>query len=187
MGASGEALDVGSAYLAITLPATVFLGLGMAFAGILRAVGDARRAMYVTLIGAIVTAILDPIFIFGLGLGVEGAAIVTLFSRLVFVAVGLYGAVGKHDLVAKPRAEATLSDLPRMMAIAIPAILTNLAAPVANAYSMRVFSHFGDPVVAAFAIMDRITPVAFGVLFALSASRYLRPFARSWGRILARD
>ncbi len=52
MGASGEALDVGSAYLAITLPATVFLGLGMALAAILRAVGDARRAMYVTLIGA---------------------------------------------------------------------------------------------------------------------------------------
>ncbi len=170
LGASGEALDVAAMYLVFTLPATVGLGLGMALAAILRGVGDARRAMYVTLAGALATAILDPIFIFGLGLGVKGAAIVTIFSRLVFVAVGLFGAVGKHDLVAWTRFSATLPDARVLMGIAVPAILTNVAAPVANAYAMRIFSHFGDPVVAAFAIMDRISPVAFGVLFALSGS-----------------
>lgn len=169
-GARGAALEVGATFLAITLPATIFLGLGMSLAALLRAVGDARRAMYVTLAGAIVTACLDPIFIFGFGLGVEGAAIVTLISRLVLVAVGLHGAVRKHGLVGRPDPMAVVFDLPAMMAIAIPAILTNLAAPVANAYSMRVFSHFGAAVVAAFAINDRVTPVAFGVLFALSGS-----------------
>lgn len=170
IGASGEALAVASRFLVFTLPATVGLGLGMALAGLLRAVGDARRAMYVTLAGAIVTAILDPIFIFALGLGVEGAAIVTVISRFVFLAVGLYGAGRVHDLIARPRGAAAWSDLPAIMGIAVPAVLTNVAAPVANAYAMRVFSHFGDPVVAAFAIMDRIAPVAFGVLFALSGS-----------------
>ena len=50
--------------------------------GLLRAVGDARRAMYVTLSGAIVTAILDPTLIFGLGLGVYGAAWATVASAL---------------------------------------------------------------------------------------------------------
>jgi putative MATE family efflux protein len=169
-GASGETLEVSATYLAITLPATIFLGLGMALAAVLRAVGDARRAMFVTLSGAIVTAIFDPIFIFGLGLGVNGAAIVTLFSRLVFVAVGLNGAMRKHDLVARPHPQAALSDFSVLMRIAVPAILTNLATPVANAYSMRIFSHFGEAVIAAFAIMDRITPVAFGVLFALSGA-----------------
>jgi Na+-driven multidrug efflux pump len=170
LGAQGESLDVASTYLLFTLPATVGLGIGMALSGILRAVGDARRAMYVTLCGAVATAILDPIFIFALGFGVNGAAIVTIFSRLVFVAVGIYGAVFKHDLVATPRAEAAWTDTPALMGIAVPAILTNVAAPFANAYSMRIFSHFGEPVVAAFAIMDRISPVAFGVLFALSGS-----------------
>ncbi|ACK50776.1 MATE efflux family protein [Methylocella silvestris BL2] len=170
LGASGPALDVGSAYLMLTLPATVGLGLGMALAAILRAVGDARRAMYVTLSGAVVTAILDPIFIFALGLGVEGAAIVTVLSRIVFVVVGLRGAVGRHDLVAWPRMSAALADAGILMAIAVPAILTNIAAPVANAYAMSVFSQFGAPVVAAVAIMDRVSPVAFGVLFALSGS-----------------
>jgi Na+-driven multidrug efflux pump len=56
------------------------------------------------------------------------------------------------------------------MAIAVPAVLTNLATPVANAYTMRIFSHFGEAVVAAFAIVDRLNPMAFGVLFALSAA-----------------
>jgi Na+-driven multidrug efflux pump len=81
LGASGEALDVASTYLVFTLPATIGLGLGMALAGILRGVADARRAMYVTLSGALATAVLDPIFIFGLGLGVKGAAIVTPHFR----------------------------------------------------------------------------------------------------------
>ena len=170
IGARGMALDVASTYLAITLPATVLLGLGMALASILRAVGDARRSMYVTLAGAVATALLDPVFIFGLGLGVTGAAIVTLLSRFVFVAVGLNGAIRMHDLIATPDRKAASLDLVPIMAIAIPAVLTNLAAPVANAYTMRIFSQFGEAVVAAFAILDRLNPMAFGVLFALSSA-----------------
>ncbi len=169
LGAEGQALETGKLFLIWTVPASVFLGVGMAFAAILRAVGDARRAMYVTLFGAIATAVLDPIFIFGLGLGVEGAAIVTVLSRFVIASVGFYGAVLKHDLVAKPKLAEALADLAPLMKIAVPAIATNLAAPVANAYTMRVFSRYGQEVVAAFAIIDRVTPVAFGVLFALSS------------------
>jgi putative MATE family efflux protein len=169
-GARGRALEVGGIYLAFTLPATVLLGLGMALAAVLRAAGDARRSMYVTLAGGIATAILDPIFIFGFGLGIYGAAIVTLISRTVFVIVGFHGAVVKHDLIGRPTLPALWVDLPAMLTIAIPAILTNLAAPVANAYAMRIFSQFGTPTVAAFAIIDRVTPVAFGALFALSSS-----------------
>jgi Na+-driven multidrug efflux pump len=86
------------------------------------------------------------------------------------VAVGLNSAIRKHDLVARPCRSAALADLKAMMSIAIPAVLTNLAPPVAGAYSMRVFSRFGEAVVAAFAIVDRLTPMAFGVLFAMSAA-----------------
>jgi putative MATE family efflux protein len=169
-GARGITLDVASAYLAITLPSTAVLGLAMGLGGILRAAGDARRSMHVTLSGAIATAILDPLFIFGLGLGVTGAAIVMTIARFIAVAVGLNNAIRKHDLVARPCRAAALLDLKAMMSIAIPAVLTNLATPVAGAYSMRVFSRFGEAVVAAFAIVDRLTPMAFGVLFAMSAA-----------------
>ncbi len=169
-GARGEALAVGSVYLRMVLPATVCLGVGMALASILRGVGDAKRAMYVTLGGAAVTACLDPIFIFVLHLGIYGAAIVLVISRLSLLLVGLHGAVRVHDLVERPKLRAVWADIRPVAYIAAPAILTNLAAPIANIYVLRVFSAFGEAVIAAFAIMDRVTPVAFGVLFALSGS-----------------
>ena len=169
-GARGEALSVGSFYLRMTLPATVFLGVGMAFSAVLRGIGDAKRAMYTTLGGALVTACLDPVLIFGLHLGITGAAIVLVISRFSLLLVGWYGAVRVHDLVERPRLAHVFADVRPMATIAAPAVLTNLATPVANIYAMHVFSAFGEPVIAAFAIMDRVTPVGFGVLFALSGS-----------------
>ena len=49
--ARGEAAAVASRFLAIAIPANIAFALGMALSGVLRAVGDARRAMYVTLAG----------------------------------------------------------------------------------------------------------------------------------------
>lgn len=170
LGARDAALAIADTFLLITLPSNVLLAAGMAFSGVLRAVGDAKRAMYVTLFGAIATAITDPILIFGLGLGVEGAAIATCISRFVIMAAGFHGAVFKHGLVARPERRQTLLDVAPMMTIAGPAILTNLAAPVATSYMLSVFASFGEPIVAAFAIIDRVTPVAFGFLYALSGS-----------------
>jgi Na+-driven multidrug efflux pump len=48
--------------------------------------------------------------------------------------------------------------------------MANVAAPVSSAYTLRVFSDFGEAAIAASAIIDRVTPVAFGVVFALTAS-----------------
>jgi Na+-driven multidrug efflux pump len=52
----GESAEVASKFIAISIPANVPLAVGMTFAGVLRAVGDARRAMYVTLSAGIATA-----------------------------------------------------------------------------------------------------------------------------------
>jgi putative MATE family efflux protein len=170
LGAHGEAHAVASSFLAITMPANFLMASGMALQGLLRAAGDARRAMYVTLIGAIVTAILDPLLIFGLHMGVQGAAVSTVISRLVFVGVGLWGAVHVHGLVGRPQRGAVVTDMKPMWAIAAPVILTNLATPVGNTYAWRIFASFGEGTMAALAIVDRVTPVAFGVLFALTGS-----------------
>ncbi len=168
--ASGEPLRVASRFLAITIPANVPMALGMAMSGVLRAVGDARRAMYVTLSGAIVTAILDPTLIFGLGLGVYGAAWATVASRLCFFLVGWRGSVQVHDIVAKPNLKAARGDFGPIMAIGFPAMMANLATPVGSAYTIRVFSDIGEAAIAAGAVIDRVTPVAFGVIFALTGS-----------------
>lgn len=170
LGARGATLAAGADYLHIALPATAFLGIGMAFSSILRGVGDAKRAMYVTLTGAVVTSCLDPLLIFGLHLGITGAAIVLVISRFSVLVAGWSGAVRVHDLVARPRLTSAWRDLAPLGTIAGPAVLTNIATPVANIYVVHVFSRFGEAAIAAFAIMDRVTPVAFGVLFALSGS-----------------
>ena len=168
--ARGEPLEVASHFLAISLPSNLFLAVGMAMSGVLRAAGDARRAMYVTLSGAIVTSILDPLLIFGLGFGVYGAAWATVASRLCFVIVGWQGAVRVHNMVARPNLNAARGDFGPIMAIGFPAIMGNLATPVGVAYTARVFSDYGEAAMAASAIIDRITPVAFGVIFALTGS-----------------
>jgi putative MATE family efflux protein len=170
IGATDELFPISQRFLWITLPSNALMALGMGFSGILRAVGDAKRAMYVTLAGGIVTAILDPILIFGLGLGIYGAAITTVISRLVFVLVGYWGAVQVHGLVARPSLRAMVADAKPMFAIALPAMLTNVATPVAGAFLAGVLARFGEGAIAANAIVDRLVPVAFGGLFALSGA-----------------
>jgi Na+-driven multidrug efflux pump len=170
MHAQEPAASVASALLAIIIPANIPMALGMALSGVLRATGDARRAMYVTLSGGVVTAFTDPLLIFGLGLGVYGAAWATVISRLVFLAVGLYGAVRVHDLVGLPTPSGVRRDLTPVMGIGLPAIMANLATPVAAVYITRVWSDFGVEVVAGGAIVDRVIPLAFGVIFALTGS-----------------
>ncbi len=168
--AHGEPAEVASKFIAISIPANVPLAMGMAMSGVLRAVGDARRAMYVTLSAGIATAFLDPLLIFGFGLGVYGAAWATVLSRLILLAVGWHGAIVVHDLVARPKLNAARGDFGPIMAIGFPAIMANMATPVGSAYTLRVFSDLGEPAIAAAAIIDRVTPVAFGVIFALTGS-----------------
>jgi len=180
LGAHGESLAVATSFLWITLPSNALMALGMGLSGVLRAVGDAKRAMYVTLAGGIVTAALDPLLIFGLGLGPDGAAWATVLSRVVFLAVGFHGALRVHRMIARPTLAALRRDARPTFAIAAPAIMTNLANPIANACFFGIIARFGDQVIAASAIIDRLVPVAFGVLFALSGA--VGPIlAQNWG------
>jgi Na+-driven multidrug efflux pump len=136
--------------------------------------------MYVTLAGGLMTAVVDPILIFGLNLGVNGAAICVVLSRLVFALVGWHGAVKVHGMAAMPKPLEALADARRIADIAVPAILTNIATPLSLAVVARIVSDFGPAAIAANAVIDRLTPIAFGALFALSGS--VGPIlAQNWG------
>lgn len=170
LGAVGRTHDLAARYLFILTPAMPALTLAMTSASVLRSVGDARRAMNVTLYGAVVNTILDPIFILAMGLGIEGAAWATVVARIVFMIVGLYGVVAVHGLIARPRLPAFLADVPAFAKVAVPAILTNVATPASNAYVTAAIAIYGDGAVAGWAIIGRILPVAFGAIYALSSS-----------------
>jgi putative MATE family efflux protein len=170
IGAKGETLTLATRFLQIVIPSMPIMGLGMAASGVLRGVGDAKRAMYVTLGSGLAAAILDPLFIFGFGLGIDGAAISTVLSRFVMLAIGIYGAHYVHRLIKLPDWSAFLSSAKPFFAIGVPAVLTQLATPVGNTYVTAEIAAFGDSAVAGWAIIGRVLPVAFGVVFALSGA-----------------
>ena len=170
IGATGRTLAIADRFLWMVVPSTVFLGLGMMYSAILRAVGDARRAMWVTLMGGIVTAILDPVFIFALGLGVDGAAVTSIISRIAMALIGMRGVTLVHRLTAPPQLSAVLGDVKPIAAIAVPAVLTNIATPFGNGIVTAMIARYGDSAVAGWAVLGRLVPVAFGAFFALSGS-----------------
>ena len=80
LGAEGETKRLSQTFIWTMIPGYILIGGELSCAAILRAIGDARRAMYLTLASAIVTLCADPIFIFSLDLGIQGAAIATVLG-----------------------------------------------------------------------------------------------------------
>ena len=170
LGATGVTADLALRFTRWVLPSAPLLGAGMCISALLRALGDGKRAMYVTLSAAAAVAVLDPLFIFGFGWGLDGAALATGTARLVMVCVGLYGLVRVHHLLAWPtRAELVTTAKP-FFAIGLPSILTQVATPVGNAFVTAAIAPFGDSAVAGWAIVGRIIPVAFAALYGLSGA-----------------
>jgi putative MATE family efflux protein len=170
LGATGLTLIYATEYLQILLPSMPLLALGMVAAGALRALGDAKRAMMCTLAGGLVNLILDPIFIFGLGFGVKGAAYASVCARAALFLVAAYSLINVHHLIARFNWKIFRHDLASVLAIAIPALLTTMATPVGAAFVTRMISGFGDSYIAGYAVIGRVIPVAFAMVFALSGA-----------------
>ncbi|MBT8408953.1 MAG: polysaccharide biosynthesis C-terminal domain-containing protein, partial [Alphaproteobacteria bacterium] len=152
------------------VPSLPFLMVGMIGGAILRAHGDARRAMMATIWGAVVNAVLDPILIFGLDLELTGAALASVAARIAIGGVALYPIIRFYGGIRPPSLGGLMRDLPAVATIAVPAILTQLATPIGQAYVTRSMAVYGEAAVAGMAIVARMTPVAFGVIFALSGA-----------------
>ena len=170
MGASGETLELASGYLRIIIPSLPLLLIGMVGGAILRAHGDAKRSMNATLMGGLVNAVLDPILIFGLNLELTGAAIASVCARVAIAIWALLPIIRHHSGIIRPKVAQLIADLQPLAVIAFPAILTQLATPIGQAYVTRSMAAFGEEAVAGMAIVARITPVAFGIIFALSGA-----------------
>ncbi|NNE51164.1 MAG: MATE family efflux transporter [Sulfitobacter sp.] len=170
LGARGETAGLAVHFLRIVVPSMPFLILGMMGGAVLRAHGDARRAMMATIAGGVVNAVLDPILIFGLDMELTGAAIASVIARLVICVMALLPVMRIYDGIAPPKAAGMARDLRPILAIAFPAILAQIATPVGQAFVTRAMAGYGEEAVAGMAIVGRLIPVAFGVIFALSGA-----------------
>ncbi len=171
LGATGTTLEYAVSYLRIVIIGAPFMAIGMAANGVLRALGDAKLSMYTTLLGGIVNAVLDPLLIFGLGWGLEGAAYASLLSRLSIGFIGLYYVTRVYRFW---NPDFSLSHFKKCLkpinAIAVPSMLTNLATPIGGAFTLSILSQFGPEVIAGHSVIGRVIPVAFVMLFALSGA-----------------
>lgn len=170
LGATGQTLQYAISYSSIVLPSMPILVLGMSMAAGVRAIGDARRSMWATVLGSLVNGVLDPIFIFTFGWGLEGAAIASVVARFVVLIFAWHALHRVHALPCKINLGEFMTNVRPILIIAAPAVLTNLATPISSGFVLRTMSQFGDSAVAGAAIMGRIAPVAFAAVFALSSA-----------------
>lgn len=170
LGADGRAFDLAKSYMQIVLPSMPILAVAMAASGVMRALGNAKQAMYLTLMGGAVNAVLDPVLIFGFGWGIEGAAAATVIARIAMLVYGIWLINVKNQLLGLPDLSCALQDLRAYCQTAIPAALTNLSTPIGVAYVTAEMAQFGDAAVAGSAIVGKLQPLAFAGLFALSGS-----------------
>ncbi|WP_022940825.1 MATE family efflux transporter [Psychromonas hadalis] len=170
MGAKGEELKEAIIYLRIIVPSLPILALSMQMSATLRSLGDAKHAMYATLVAGIVNALLDPIFIFVLGMDLQGAAIASVLARFSALFVGIFYVVFKYKMITLPRFKLFSLDLKIISSIALPAMLTQIATPLGNIYVTYEVAQFGTEYIAGWAIIGRVIPVAFGMMFAVSGA-----------------
>src|SRR5690349_11383193 len=81
-GASNDVLPFARDYLSIILLGTLFNMLSMGMNSLIRAEGNPQKAMITLAVGPILNVILAPIFIFGFGWGMQGAALATDLAQL---------------------------------------------------------------------------------------------------------
>ncbi|WP_396610265.1 MATE family efflux transporter [Haloferax sp. S1W] len=159
-----EAIRLGAEYLKIVGLGVPFAGLNLIGSRVLVGSDDAYTAMVLRASGAVINIALNAALIFGLGMGVVGAALGTVLSNVVVTsafAIGLsrgsLPGVGRFPVTIDPFGQfvdpATLRDL---VDIGLPVMGRGLVWTVAEFPMLAILDGFGQEVVAAFVIARRI-------------------------------
>ena len=141
----------------------------------IRARGNALLESKIISAAALLNLVLDPLFIFGwLGfpeLGLKGAAVATLVSvstMLTFTIWHLHFRLHVFAPVIAPIRD-VLDSWKHMLAIGIPAMITNAIIPVSAGIVVAMVAKYGVDAVAGYGIAMRLEPMALIPFYALSA------------------
>ena len=170
LGATGEVAHLAKLFVWTISPGFIFLAGALSTSFSLRGIGDAKRAMYNTMTAALVTLALDPLFIFQFGWGIQGTAAANAIAYVLAFGVGLYSLGIKQRFLAWPSWAGLKRDFPAVWSIALPSLMAQLATPFAAGYMTYVMAPYGNAVVAGGTVVNRVVPVAFGVVFSLSGA-----------------
>lgn len=170
-GASEATIPFARDYMTIILAGNMFTHLYFGFNGLIRAAGKPKVAMGLTLFTVISNAILDPIFIFGLDMGIRGAALATVICQLAALAYTVWFFFDKRNFLHFPRPVFQINwrIARQSMAIGMGPFLMNVAACIVAVFiNQQLRKYGGDLAIGAYGIANRITFVFTMVVMGLN-------------------
>lgn len=180
MGASDSLLPLALDYMNIWLIGSVFLVVNMVSNACFRASGDTKTPALMMAGSSLLNFILDPLLIFGFGpiegLGIEGAAWASCLAWGITTLAALYILFYKKRLLIVQAFDLkrVFRNFAQVMKIGLPAALSNMMTPLAQALLTFIVAQQGAEAVAAFGVGNRIESLSLLVCLALSMT--LPPF-----------
>ena len=177
-GASENTLPFARSYMFIILLGNVITHLYFGFNGIIRAAGNPKLAMGLTLFTVASNAILDPIFIFGLGMGIQGAALATVLCQAMALSYSMRYLSRKDNFLHFPRPLFQLDWRIAKQSLAIglgPFLMNAAACLVALFINQQLRKYGGDLAIGSYGIVNRITMLF--VMICMGFNQGLQPIA----------
>ena len=177
-GASDNTMPFAASYMTIILLGNVITHLYFGFNGIIRAAGNPRLAMGLTLFTVASNAVLDPIFIFVLDLGIQGAALATVICQTMALSYSMRYLSRKDNILHFPRPLFQLDWRIARQSLAIglgPFLMNAAACLVALFINQQLRKYGGDLAIGAYGIVNRITMLF--IMVCMGFNQGLQPIA----------
>lgn len=158
-GASDATIGYASGYISIYLAGTIFVELALGLNAFIISQGQSRTAMMTVLAGAASNIILDPIFIFALGMGVKGAAYATVISQAVSAlwTVGFLASKRSSLTIKRQAMKPDFSIIRSVMALGIsPFIMRATESLISIVLNSGLQKYGGDIYVGSLTIMQSV-------------------------------
>ena len=183
LGAQPHILPLAVDYMTIWLLGMPFFAIAFVGSTLMRAAGEAVTPGYLMTIGSALHIVIAPFFIFGLAgapeLGLEGAALGFVLARTVSFVLYTYYIVFRDRLMLASLT-GLLTSCREILHVGLPAVASNLIAPVSMSIITRLLAGHGAEVVAGYGVASRIESIAMMIIIALSMS--VAPFVgQNWG------
>ncbi|MBU7015371.1 MAG: MATE family efflux transporter [Theionarchaea archaeon] len=169
LGGSGDVIEYGVAYGRVMSVGFLFMLSGFTLFTAMRGVGDARTPMKIMIVSNLMNMVLDPVFIFGLNLGVTGAAAASVVSQLVSFAIGLSViTAGNHVVTIDTKLEFDFKTMKTILTVGLPSGAEALMRNISSMVAIRIISAFGMAVLAGMEIMLRLMGLVWMPLMGLN-------------------
>ncbi|WP_302200264.1 MATE family efflux transporter [uncultured Gemmiger sp.] len=162
-GASGNTIEYAVAYMDIYAIGTIFVQMTLGMNAFITAQGFAKEGMLSVLIGAVANIILDPVFIFVLGMGVRGAALATILSQALSCLWVLSFLFGKRTFLKLRSSNIRLSPSVLLPCVALGAatfIMQASESVISVAFNASLLQYGGDLAVGAMTILSSVMQFA---------------------------